>query len=159
MPTFVQVRQACGLRSNYTTIDEMTDVFEPENVELLKAAYKSPADIDFYVGGTLEAFRTVNQTFVGRTFGCVVLANYQNVMGGDAYFYSHKTNPNPFTAAQIAEIDNFTIQKLFCKNSEITTIGSRLWFVQALPSPPYPPINPPVNCADLPDIDLSAWKV
>lgn len=87
------------------------------NYDLLKRNYKSFEDVEFYVGGLLEAFESVGYTFAGPTFECIIGANYINVMGGYIYFYWHPENSYPFTKAQIDAIRKYPVPNLYCKNS------------------------------------------
>lgn len=108
--------------------------------------------MDFYTGGLLEAFESVANPLAGPTFGCIVGAHYNNVMGGDIYFYTHPENPNPFTKAQIDAINNFGVPNLYCTNTGMKETN-KLWSYV-----PYPVTNPKVDCKNFPPMDLSAWK-
>ncbi len=113
--------------------------------------YESYDDVDFYVGGLLEAFESVASPFAGPTFGCIIGENYNNVMGGDIYYFSHPENPYPFTKAQIAAVANYTVPNIYCTNSGLKE-SVKLWSLT--PSA----INPTIKCTEYPPMDLSAWK-
>lgn len=151
MPSFVQIRRKCKLLPEINSFDDFGKIFDKANVELLKEKYESYEDVDFYVGGLLEAFVSVANPFAGPTFGCIIGENYNNVMGGDRFYYSHPENPHPFSAAQIKAIESYAVPNLFCANSELKETN-KLWSLT--PSA----INPPVKCSDIPLMDLSAWK-
>ncbi|KAG4073064.1 hypothetical protein HA402_009483 [Bradysia odoriphaga] len=150
IPSFVQIRRACKLTPEINSFDDFNKMFNKTNVELLKKVYKSHEDVDFYVGGLLEAFETVGNPFAGPTFGCIIGANYNNVMGGDRYFYTHPENPYPFTQAQIDAIKKYQIPHIYCANSGLKEIV-KLWS--------YTPNanNPKIECKNVPLMDLSAW--
>lgn len=116
----------------------------------MKKTYASVEDIDLIVGGALETFGNL-QSILGETFTCIVARNYKNVMGGDAYFYSHSTNPYPFNAAQLAAVAKYIQPHIFCQNTGLTSIRA---IYNAVPFPQ----NPVVPCTNYPFIDLSAWK-
>jgi hypothetical protein len=102
----------------------------------------------------LESYNTFDKQLAGSTFGCVIGANYENAMAGDAYFYSHKANPNQFTAAQIDAIEAFSPIKMICQNTNLLEIPGTYW------SLPYvPKLNEKVSCKDVKRFDLSAWKI
>lgn len=120
-------------------------------MDLLRKVYKSHEDVDFYVGGLLEAFEHVGNPFAGPTFGCIIGANYNNAMGGDRFFYSHPENPHPFTAAQINAIRQYQIPHLFCANSGLNETV-KLWSYI-----PNSKVNPKVPCTEYPPIDMSVF--
>lgn len=113
--------------------------------------YKSHLDVDFYIGGLLEAFESVGNPFAGETFGCIIGSNYNNVMGGDIYFYSHPENPYPFTKAQIDSVLKYPVPNIYCTNSGLKETNQ---FWSYAPSA----LNPKVDCKKFPPMDLSAWK-
>lgn len=151
IPSFVDIRRKCNLKPEINSFDDFNLIFNRTNVDLLKNVYESYEDVDFYVGGLLEAFESVGDPFAGPTFGCVIGANYNNVVAGDIYYYAHKENPYPFTNAQIDAIRNYQIPHIFCTNSGLKRTN-KLWS--------YAPNsnNPKVDCKNYPPIDLTAWK-
>jgi peroxidase len=152
LPSFVEVRRQCNLTPAINSMDDFNKIFNPINVQLLKRLYKSHEDVDFYVGGMLEIFESVGYPLVGKTFGCVIVAHYDNVVSGDIYYYTHPESPYPFTEAQITAISNYAFSNFFCTNSNLTEVNS-MW-----PAPYIPLLNPKRKCTDYPEMDLSAWK-
>lgn len=151
VPSFVQIRRGCKLTPEINSFDDFNKIFNKTNVNLLRKIYKSYEDVDFYVGGLLEAFESVGNPFAGPTFGCVIGQNYNNIVGGDIYFYAHPENPYPFTKAQVDAIRNYQIPHIFCTNSVLKETN-KLWSYMPSPS------NPKVDCKNLLPMDLSAWK-
>jgi hypothetical protein len=157
MPTFMDVRRKCRLSSNYKTFEDMVpEVFNRKNAELLKSTYRSIEDIDLYVGGALETFNTYGEFIFGKTFSCLLQADYENVMGADAYFYSHETNPYPFSTRQIDALEAFTLSHFICRNTDLQTIGKNFWNFA-----PDDGFNPEVSCDEFNNkpFDFDAWKV
>jgi hypothetical protein len=152
LPTFLQARKKCGFKADFKTFDDLLEIFPKKNVDLLKSSYNSVDDIDLLVGGSLETFKTIDSTLAGDTLGCAIGENYKRLMGGDAYFYSHKTNPHPFTQGQINAVEAFTFLHLICKNSNLDSVN-RIWFLFEMPS------NPKVLCKDLQEFNFNAFKV
>ncbi|KAJ6628978.1 Peroxidase [Pseudolycoriella hygida] len=151
IPSFVQIRRECKLTPEINSFDDFNKIFNKANVDLLKKVYKSYEDVDFYVGGLLEAFESVGNPFAGPTFGCIIGANYNNVMGGDRYFYTHPENPHPFTKAQIDAVRSYQIPHIFCTNSGLNETNKIWSYINN-------PTNPKVDCKNYPPMDLSAWK-
>lgn len=139
------------MKPEINSFDDFNQIFIKTNVDLLRNIYESHEDVDFYVGGLLEAFESVGNPFAGPTFGCVIGANYNRVVGGDIYYFSHPENPYPFTAAQIVAIRKYKIPNIFCTNSGLKETNE-MWS--------YTPNinNTKVDCKNYPPMDLSAWK-
>lgn len=151
-PSFLEIRKRCKLEPKVETFDDFKLIFNEKNVELLKKFYKSPEDVDFYVGGMLELFEHVANPVAGPTFGCVIGENYRNVMGGDIYYYTHPENPYPFTPKQLEAIKTFSMVHLYCLNSNMKKTNKNFAFTFAAS------YNPKVDCSEYPLMDLSAWK-
>lgn len=141
----------CNVEPEINSFDDFNKIFNKTNVDLLRKIYQSHEDVDFYVGGMLEAFETVGDPLVGPTFGCVIGANYNNVVGGDIYFYSHPENPYPFTKEQIDAVRNYRIANIVCANSGLNETN-KMWSIAPNPD------NPKIGCKNFPPMDLTAWK-
>lgn len=149
--TFLDARKICGLEANFKSFDDLQAIFSNANVELLKETYESVEDIDLIVGGALETFANQDTALVGDTFGCIISEQYRRASAGDAYFYSHQTNPYPFTAAQLKAIDDYGVSQLICQNSNLSSV-LKVWFFMESEE------NPKVLCSDLKPFDFSAWS-
>lgn len=151
IPSFVEIRRQCKLTPEINSFDDFGKIFNKANVELLKSMYESHEDVDFYIGGLLEAFESFANPFAGPTFGCVIGENYNNVMGGDIYFYSHPESPYPFTKAQIKAVVDYAIPNILCAISGLEETNKFWSFVPSAN-------NPKIKCSEYPQMDLSAWK-
>lgn len=140
------------MKPEVKTFEDFKLIFNPKNVELLQKYYKSPEDVEFYVGGILEFFEHVGNPLAGKTFGCAAGENYKNTMGGDIYFYSHPENPHPFTQGQLDAVRNYTATHLICTNSNLKTTNEKFAIVN------NPIESPTVYCDNYPPMDLTAWK-
>jgi peroxidase len=149
LPSFLDTRRACGI-DDFKTFGDLLKIFPKSYVELLRNVYDDVEDIDLYVGGALESFTTVNSVLVGETFGCIIGDQYRHTMGGDAYFLSHKTNPYPFTAAQLDTINAFQFNHLICTTSTLDLIQKAWSYVES-------PLNSKVPCSVFKPMDVSAW--
>lgn len=151
LPSFLDIRRRCGLKPDINTFDDFKLIFNETNVNLLKNFYKSPEDVEFYVGGLFETFEHIGNPLAGPTFGCAVGEQYKNTMGGDIYFYTHPESPYPFTKAQIEAVQKITNVHLFCINSNLTHTNNIFAFVN------NPVFSPTVECANYQPLDLTAW--
>lgn len=125
--------------------------FPESYVALLRAAYDHVEDIDLYVGGSLESFNTMDQNLFGSTFECITNVHYKHVVAGDAYFYTHRNSPYPFSSEQIRTIQNYKFEQLICSMSDVKSVP-RMWYVAPGPQ------NPMVPCRNFKRFDLTAWS-
>jgi peroxidase len=126
-------------------------VFPKLTIDLLESVYDSVQDIDLYVGGALESFTTLKHKLLGPTFSCIFRDQYRRMTSGDAYFFSHATNPNPFTPAQLKAIQDFSVNQLICTNSQLESVNKQWHLVDDSR-------NPKVPCSKFQPMDLKAWK-
>ena len=152
MPTYLTLRKHCGLKSDFKTFEDLLEILPQNHVDLLQELYDDVRDIDFYVGGSLESFLTFNTAVVGPVFECVIKKHFVDMLFSDAYYYTHKTSPYPFTEKQLAAIDTYNFPNFICANSGLETIAKD-WATVSNDND-----NPLVPCSNFPQIDLSAWK-
>lgn len=151
LPTYLNARRQCGLSADFASFDDLLSIFSQTNVNLMEEIYESVEDIDLYVGGTLESFASLDQFIFGETFRCIIISQYKHSMAADVYFYSHESNPYPFTPAQIDIIESFTFQNLMCQNSNIEFVPSTWFQVESS-------TNQFISCENYQPINLTAWK-
>lgn len=147
----METRRKCGFEADFKNFDELNAVLPKDYVDLLRETYNSVEDVDLIVGGALETFSSVKEVFTGKTFGCIVGEQFRKTMGGDAYFFTHKTSPYPFTDAQIEAIKSIKFNNLLCVNTNLDYVNA-LWYI--LESE----VNPKLPCSESKQMDLSAWK-
>lgn len=126
------------------------EIFPQSYVDLLSETYDSVYDIDLYVGGALETLYGIDVRLVGPTLSCIISNQYRHSMKGDAYFYSHATNPHPFTPEQLVAIEGLKVRQLICSNSNIE-FTHKIWFLSETED------NPKESCDVFGPIDLSAF--
>lgn len=66
-----------------------------QGVEKLSLLYAHPDDVDFTVGGSLEAHAP--GTLAGPTFLCILLEQFYRTRVSDRYFYELGGQPGSFT--------------------------------------------------------------
>ena len=69
--------------------DKPTDISQ-QNWDNLKLVYNSVTDIDAFTGGVSED--SISDGVVGRTFGCILANQFQNLIKGDRFFFTHIEN-------------------------------------------------------------------
>lgn len=90
----------------------------PSIGERLEEVYKSPQDVDLFVGGLLES--SEDDAVVGPTFRNIIADQFSRLRHGDRYFYDHEpeVNPGHFTASQLEQIKKITLARIICDNSD-----------------------------------------
>jgi Animal haem peroxidase len=139
------------LTSSLKSFDDLLQVFSKQTVKLLETTYDSVEDIDLIVGGALETFSTLNTQIVGPTFSCIFRDQYRRLVSGDAYFFSHSNNPNPFTSAQLKAIKDVSFNHLVCTNSKIEFTNKNWLSIDNLK-------NPKIRCCSFIEMDLKPWS-
>ncbi|XP_017047162.1 chorion peroxidase [Drosophila ficusphila] len=136
---------------------ESFEQFPSEIGQKLARVYRSPDDIDLWVGGLLE--QAVDGGVVGATFAEIIADQFARFKQGDRYFYEYDNNVNPgaFTPPQLQELRKATLARLLCDNSDRLTL-------QAVPLAAFiqadHPGNQVIGCDDpsLPAVNLEAWR-
>ena len=95
LPGYNKYRRFCGLRglpsfkSNKCPIE-----ISVTNWKILAELYKTPDDIDLFVGGLAEF--PVFGGLTGPTFNCIKLIQFKGVMNSDIFFFTHKNEAGRF---------------------------------------------------------------
>ncbi|EDW32662.1 GL18268 [Drosophila persimilis] len=133
------------------------DQFPHEVGQKLARAYRTPDDIDLWVGGLLE--KAVEGGIVGVTFAEIIADQFARFKHGDRYYYEYDAdiNPGAFTPNQLQEIRKTTMARLICDNADRLTL-------QGVPVAAFIradfPGNQMIGCDDpsLPAVNLNAWR-
>ncbi|CAG4946260.1 unnamed protein product [Colias eurytheme] len=135
---------------------DFTD-FSPNTAKRLTSVYKSPQDIDLWVGGLLE--KPLEGAIVGPTFAQILADQFARIKNGDRYFYDYgpDVNPGAFTISQLAEIKKVTMSRIICDNSdhiELNYQSPNAFLRSDMPG------NEPVPCDSplIPELDLRIMK-
>ncbi|KAH8276325.1 hypothetical protein KR026_011884 [Drosophila bipectinata] len=96
--------------------------FPSEIGQKLARAYRTPDDIDLWVGGLLE--QSVEGGVVGGTFAEIIGDQFARFKQGDRYFYEYDkaTNPGAFNPQQLQELKKVTLARILCDNSDRLTL-------------------------------------
>jgi peroxidase len=131
--------------------------FPFEIAERLEQVYRSPKDIDLFVGGLLES--SEDNAIVGPTFRDIIADQFSRLRRGDKYFYENhpSINPGAFNENQLKEIKRISLARIICDNSDhiaLITQSPRAFIQSNLAG------NEPIDCGsiEIPSMDLSAWK-
>jgi hypothetical protein len=69
-----------------------------QSVQKLSYLYHHPDDVEFTVGGSLEAI--VPGTLVGPTFLCIITEQFYRTRVGDRFFFENGVKDTSFTLGQ-----------------------------------------------------------
>lgn len=101
----------------------------------LSEVYKSPKDIDLFVGGLMES--SDSDSLVGPTFREIIADQFSRLRKGDRYFYEHnpKDNPGAFTEMQLEELKQANMARIICDNADGIALSrqSPAAFIQNVP--------------------------
>ncbi|XP_046649809.1 peroxidase-like [Daphnia pulicaria] len=154
IPGYNQFREFCGMQK-VESFDELIVDFFPENIDLLRAAYKSVDDIDLYIGALLENHLTVYQSgaLMGPIALCITANQFQRTKNGDRYFYDIGGQPHSFTLDQLNQIRRSSLARLICDNNDGSVTNMQpLAMIQPIET------NQRVPCDSIPSMDLTYWK-
>jgi len=142
-------REACGLGSG-DNWNKLTDFIPHNMVHRLLHIYRSPEEVDMYIGANMES--TMKGSLLGPTTHCLVEEQFERTRNGDRHFY---TRPSEFTRKQLASIKRGgSLSHVLCAiahNPEELFLPRNL-FRRSRRG------NPIVQCSRLPMIDLRPWQ-
>uniref|UniRef100_A0A0N5AN51 peroxidase n=1 Tax=Syphacia muris TaxID=451379 RepID=A0A0N5AN51_9BILA len=145
IPSYNEWRRFCSLK-HASTFDDLRDEILDERVRTgLSKVYKTPDDIDLYVGAMLED--PVNGGLVGTTLSCLIGDQFKRLRDGDRFYYE---NPGVFTAAQLFELRKVTLSRILCYNGDNIDMVPKDAFVFDETSI--------VACNNITEVDLKKWK-
>ena len=131
--------EQCGFESEFR--NELTKIH-------LLQTYGTLETVDLFVGGLSE--EPLKGGLVGATFACIFAKTFGAVRDGDRFYYENDdATTGIFTASQRAEIENASLSRVICDNSDnIQTIQPNAFLAN----------QSRVSCSQLPQINLSAWQ-
>uniref|UniRef100_A0A0K0FH85 peroxidase n=1 Tax=Strongyloides venezuelensis TaxID=75913 RepID=A0A0K0FH85_STRVS len=143
--TYNDYRIYCGLKpiKNFLDWEDVSDVGVKLRAQQL---YKTPENMELYVGGLLE--EPIKGGVVGPTFACIISDQFKRLRDGDRFFYQ---NNKVFTNLQSKEINSVSIASVICSSE---------------PDIKNVPINAfdadkgenAVPCSTIPLLNLSLWR-
>ncbi|VDD90879.1 unnamed protein product, partial [Enterobius vermicularis] len=145
LPSYNKWRRFCGLKFATEFDDFKKEILDPKVRQGLSKIYKSPNDVDLYVGAMVED--PVAEGLVGTTLACLVGNQFKRLRDGDRFYFE---NPGIFTARQLAELRKVTLSRIICDNGdEFDTIpkDAFLFSDEDLSS-----------CSTIVKMDLKEWK-
>uniref|UniRef100_A0A8R1HQD5 peroxidase n=1 Tax=Caenorhabditis japonica TaxID=281687 RepID=A0A8R1HQD5_CAEJA len=138
-------RRFCNL-TPITSFEDWPEVPDKNVRQRIAQLYRTPDDVDFYVGGLLE--QPSAGSLVGGTFSCVIAKQFERLRDGDRFYYE---NPGIFTSAQVTELKRATLSWVLCQTGDnMVRVGRRAFDIEngsrAIP------------CSSINGLNLEAWR-
>jgi len=150
LPGYTAYREMSGL-PKVRSFDDMHDVFPRKVIDAMRAIYRSPDDVDLYVGGVNEMLKPEG-SLVGVTFNNIIAHQFARLKQADSFWYELGGRHSSFTPGQLEEIRKTSMALLFCLNGDDIHHMPTLTFLSVSA------INPVVPCSQIPSLSLSPWK-
>ena len=109
LPSYNDWREECKLIRLRGWVDLQGEM-SSKTIDNLQAVYNSVDDIDIFVGGVGEF--PEHEKVVGKTFGCLIKRQFEDVFAGDRYFYKNYV----FNNQQFDSINSVKMKQIICDN-------------------------------------------
>ncbi|XP_037665025.1 lactoperoxidase isoform X2 [Choloepus didactylus] len=144
-PGYNSWRGFCDL-SQPQTKEELGAVLQnPKLAEKLLELYRTPANIDIWMGGIAEPL--VSGGRVGPLLACLLGKQFQQTRDGDRFWWE---NPGVFTKKQRDSLKRVSFSRLVCDNTHITKVPRNPFQANSFP-------QDFVDCSAIDELDLSPW--
>jgi len=145
LPGYNKYRRYCGLKSLSSFNERHPAEISKDNWRILGELYKTPDDIDLFVGGLAE-YR-YNDGLTGPTFNCIKGIQFEKLMYGDRFFFTHRNQVGSFTPAQLKQLRKRTLRDIICQNTEITKARENVFLLRGKMK----------DCEDVNQLDLDLF--
>ncbi|XP_049692491.2 chorion peroxidase [Helicoverpa armigera] len=147
LPPYPEWREHCGL-SRPKNFSDLNDIFDASSLGRICKIYNSVDDIDLYTGALAE---DPKGRLLGPTLTCLIADQFMRIKVGDRFWYESSDETVAFTMEQLTEIRKTTLAGVICANEDLLD--------QAQPRvmEAVGPINPLVDCKELPQPSLKPW--
>ena len=148
---YAKYRVECGLTA-LTDWASRPEEISKEDWENLEKAYTNVGDIDLFVGGLAEISN--DDGLVGPTFGCLIAKQFEKLMSGDRFFFTHRasgtgtSNEQGLPSRSRKSIRKRTLGDIICDNTDATETTRRVMEIS--------PANQIIKCSSRVSLDISA---
>merc|ERR1719317_1452626 len=142
------MRSACKLSKLSSFETSPPREIPRDSWDKLSDVYDSVDDIDLFTGGLAE--KPQPGGMVGPTFGCIIGKQFNSLLFGDRFFFTHTSGENHrgMTPQMSAMIKKRTLRDILCENTKIPSLQK---FVMKKESRQ----NPTSTCFRTNDLDFS----
>ena len=128
LPGYNKYRKFCGLKSLPSFRGRNPPEMSRANWRTLSELYKTPDDVDLFVGGLAE-YR-YNDGLTGPTFNCIKSMQFKKLMDGDRFFFTHKDQAGSFTTAQLNQLRKRTLRDIICENTDLSKTRGNVFLLK-----------------------------
>jgi peroxidase len=147
LPGYPFFRDVCGL-SVPGSFNDLFSMFRDNTVPLFQqVGYQSVNDLDLWPAGLSER---VIEGVVGPTFACIIGAQFNRLLYGDRFFYTHTNTVGALTSAQLANIRARNFGGVICNNAPGTTTLRQNVFLLG---------GTQISCANQPMLNFELWRM
>ena len=145
LPGYNMYRRYCGLKSLSSFSGRHPPEISKDNWRILGELYKTPDDIDLFVGGLAE--HRYNDGLTGPTFNCIKGIQFEKLLFGDRFFFTHRNQAGSFTADQLKQLRKRTLRDIICENTDITKARENVFLLRGKMK----------NCTDVHQLELGLF--
>ncbi|KAM3856392.1 thyroid peroxidase [Vipera latastei] len=146
LPGYNAWREFCDLPRLRTEQELMTAIENKTIVQRIMELYKSPNNIDVWLGGIVENIHPDART--GPLFACIIGKQIKALRDGDRFWWE---NVDIFTDAQRHELGKYSLSRLICDNTGLMEAPLDPFLLGKFP-------KDFVSCENLPSINLGHWR-
>jgi len=139
-------RKYCGLKSLPNFKERSPPEISSTNWKILAELYRSPDDIDLFVGGLAEFPHA--DGLMGPTFNCIISKQFKKLMDGDRFFFTHDHQVGSFSTAQLSQLRKRTLRDIICENTEIVKTRENVFLLH----------GEMLDCTNIHTLDLTIFK-
>jgi len=148
LPPYNDFRASCGLNRIASFQDLLPIVGDQDIVTRITNSYRNVNDIDLWPAGISEL--PLPGAVVGPTFACILGRQFNRLIYGDRFFFTHASQAGSFTVNQRANLRQRTLGSVICDNANPTvTSAQQNVFIRQ---------QTPVACVNQPKLNLNNWK-
>uniref|UniRef100_A0A224YXI4 Peroxidase n=1 Tax=Rhipicephalus zambeziensis TaxID=60191 RepID=A0A224YXI4_9ACAR len=148
MPGYNKWRQFCNLSRAESFEDLRREIPSAELRRKLERLYKTPDNIDVWVGAIGE--EPLPGSKVGPTLTCLLSLQFSRLRDADRLWY---LNEGTFTAEQREELKRSSLARVLCENGDNITHVTRDVFTLPERQP-----GGIVHCSEIPALNLEHWR-
>ncbi|XP_037498164.1 peroxidasin homolog isoform X3 [Rhipicephalus sanguineus] len=148
MPGYNKWRQFCNLSRAESFEDLRREIPSAELRRKLERLYKTPDNIDVWVGAIGE--EPLPGSKVGPTLTCLLSLQFARLRDADRLWY---LNEGTFTAEQREELKRSSLARVLCENGDNITHVTRDVFTLPEQQP-----GGIVHCTEIPALNLEHWR-
>ena len=119
LPSYSKYREFCHLPALTNWTNKPVEISQ-QDWNNFKSVYSNVVDIDLFLGGLAE--EGSGDGLVGPTFGCIIGKQFEFLMNGDRFFFTHKSagtlNEKGLPLNTKISIRNRTLGHIICDNTD-----------------------------------------